>query len=195
MARLLPPSRYAVFILCAVLTVVAFGVGLMGEREGLFAAIPLAALVLLGLWDLTQPRHSIRRNYPIIGHIRWWVEAIRPELRQSLIGAARAGGRVPLARRAREGRFDPAPCAGPARLEQVKMIEIKLSQGAKPGHGGVLPAAKVTPEIAAIRGVPVGADCISPSRHTAFSTPIEMMQLIGRMRRASGGKPVGFKLC
>lgn len=75
------------------------------------------------------------------------------------------------------------------------MIEIKLSQGAKPGHGGILPGAKVTPEIAAVRGVPVGQDCISPSGHSAFTTPIEMMRFIDQLRSLSGGKPVGFKLC
>jgi glutamate synthase domain-containing protein 2 len=82
-----------------------------------------------------------------------------------------------------------------AKCDQVKMVELKLSQGAKPGHGGVLPAAKVSAEIAAARGVPAGVDCISPSQHSAFSTPIEMMQFIGTMRRLSDGKPVGFKLC
>jgi glutamate synthase domain-containing protein 2 len=82
-----------------------------------------------------------------------------------------------------------------ARSDQVKMVELKLSQGAKPGHGGVLPGAKVSPEIAATRGVPAGVDCISPSRHSAFSTPIEMMQFIAKMRELSGGKPAGFKLC
>jgi glutamate synthase domain-containing protein 2 len=82
-----------------------------------------------------------------------------------------------------------------ATRDQVKMVELKLSQGAKPGHGGVLPGAKVSREIAAARGVPVGVDCISPSRHSAFSTPIEMMQFIATMRRLSGGKPAGFKLC
>jgi glutamate synthase domain-containing protein 2 len=82
-----------------------------------------------------------------------------------------------------------------AQLDQVKMVELKLSQGAKPGHGGMLPGAKVTPEIAAARGVPAGVDCISPARHSAFSTPIEMMQFIATMRRLSGGKPAGFKLC
>ena len=81
------------------------------------------------------------------------------------------------------------------RSTQVKMVELKLSQGAKPGHGGVLPAAKVSAEIAATRGVPMGCDCISPARHSAFSTPIEMMHFIAEMRRLSGGKPVGFKLC
>ena len=82
-----------------------------------------------------------------------------------------------------------------AQCDQVKMVELKLSQGAKPGHGGVLPAAKVTAEIAKTRGVPAGVDCISPARHSAFSTPIEMMQFIATMRRLSGGKPAGFKLC
>ena len=75
------------------------------------------------------------------------------------------------------------------------MIEIKLSQGAKPGHGGVLPAAKVSPEIARARGVALGQDCISPALHSAFSTPIELLNFIERLRKASGGKPVGFKLC
>ena len=82
-----------------------------------------------------------------------------------------------------------------SQRDQVRMVELKLSQGAKPGHGGVLPGAKVSPEIAATRGVPVGIDCISPSRHSAFSTPIEMMQFIAKMRELSGGKPAGFKLC
>ena len=94
-----------------------------------------------------------------------------------------------------DGTFCAEKFAANAQSEQIKMIELKLSQGAKPGHGGVLPAAKVTPEIAAARGVPVGVDCISPSRHSAFSTPIEMMQFIATMRRLSGGKPAGFKLC
>jgi glutamate synthase domain-containing protein 2 len=75
------------------------------------------------------------------------------------------------------------------------MIELKLSQGAKPGHGGVLPGPKVTMEIATARGVPVGVDCVSPSSHSAFKTPLEMMQFIERLRRLSGGKPTGFKLC
>ncbi|HEY2228054.1 MAG TPA: FMN-binding glutamate synthase family protein [Xanthobacteraceae bacterium] len=94
-----------------------------------------------------------------------------------------------------DGSFSPEKFTAVAADAQIKMIEIKLSQGAKPGHGGVLPAAKVTAEIAAIRGVPVREDCISPSRHSAFSTPIEMLRLIEDMRRACGGKPVGFKLC
>lgn len=82
-----------------------------------------------------------------------------------------------------------------ATLPNVKMIEVKLSQGAKPGHGGILPAAKLTPEIVAIRGVAPGRDVISPAAHTAFSTPIGLLQFVAQLRDASGGKPVGFKLC
>ena len=92
------------------------------------------------------------------------------------------------------GRFDAEKFAAGAGLDQVKMIEIKLSQGAKPGHGGVLPGAKVTAEIAQARGVPVGADCISPARHSMFETPLELIDFIETLRRLSGGKPVGIKL-
>jgi glutamate synthase domain-containing protein 2 len=317
MARLLPPSRYTVFVLCAVIMAVAFGFGLAGETWGLFVGLPFAALVLVGLWDLNQPRHSIRRNYPIIGHIRWWVEMVRPEIRQYLIeadeeaapfsrdqralvyerskgepgeqpfgtlldtyrggyefighstmpakpadpasfritiggpdctapysssvfnisamsfgalsaaairalnaGARKGGfshdtgegslspyhqemggdivwelGSGYFGCRTADGHFDPDRFVEHARLDQVKMIEIKLSQGAKPGHGGVLPAEKVSREIAQTRGVPMGVDCVSPSHHTAFSTPLELMAFIVRLRELSGGKPVGFKLC
>jgi glutamate synthase domain-containing protein 2 len=94
-----------------------------------------------------------------------------------------------------DGTFCAEKFKDNASCEQVKMVELKLSQGAKPGHGGVLPAAKVSMEIAAARGVPMGIDCVSPSRHSAFSTPIEMMLFIGSMRNLSGGKPTGFKLC
>ncbi len=94
-----------------------------------------------------------------------------------------------------DGGFDPDKFAAAAANPQIKMIEIKLSQGAKPGHGGVLPAAKVSAEIAEIRGVEIGKDCISPSSHSAFSTPLEMMAFIAQLRELSGGKPIGFKLC
>ena len=94
-----------------------------------------------------------------------------------------------------DGSFNEARFVANATDPQVKMIELKLSQGAKPGHGGVLPASKVTVEIAAARGVPVGIDCISPASHGAFKTPREMMQFIERLRQLSGGKPTGFKLC
>ena len=93
------------------------------------------------------------------------------------------------------GRFDPDRFAEQARSPQVKMIEVKLSQGAKPGHGGVLPAAKVTPEIAATRGIQIGKDCISPAAHSEFSTPLGLLQFVDRLRTLSGGKPTGFKLC
>jgi glutamate synthase domain-containing protein 2 len=93
-----------------------------------------------------------------------------------------------------DGSFSAERFAAVAREPEVKMVELKLSQGAKPGHGGVLPAAKVSREIAETRGVPMGVDCISPSRHTVFSTPVELLQFIERMRGMSGGKPAGFKL-
>ena len=94
-----------------------------------------------------------------------------------------------------QGNFDPARFADTAQDDQVKMVEIKLSQGAKPGHGGVLPGAKVTEEIAEARGVPVGQDCISPPAHSTFSTPVGLLEWAARLRDLSGGKPVGAKLC
>jgi len=97
--------------------------------------------------------------------------------------------------RTADGHFDPESFARQAKQPQVKMIEIKLSQGAKPGHGGILPANKVDSEIAATRGVPMGQDCISPAAHSAFTNPCELMFFIKQLRDLSGGKPVGFKLC
>src|SRR5882762_952146 len=94
-----------------------------------------------------------------------------------------------------DGTFSPARFGETAALDEVKMVELKISQGAKPGHGGVLPAAKVSAEISRTRGVPMGQDCISPSSHSCFSTPVGMMEFIGEMRGLSGGKPAGFKLC
>jgi glutamate synthase domain-containing protein 2 len=314
---ILPPGRFTIFGLCILVFVVASALGLAGHRIAWVLAAPAGILVLLGLRDLSQARHAIQRNYPVIGHIRWWVEAVRPEIRQYLIeadeeaapfsrsqrslvyerakgktgehpfgtlldayregyefighsmapappadpasfritiggpdcarpysasvynisamsfgalsaNAIRAlnagakkggfshdtgeGGLSPYHQemggdivwelgsgyfgcRTAEGAFDPDRFAATAALDQVKMIEIKLSQGAKPGHGGVLPGAKVTPEIAATRGVPLGRDCISPARHSAFSTPLELIAFITRLRDLSGGKPVGFKFC
>src|SRR5688572_30725315 len=94
-----------------------------------------------------------------------------------------------------DGTFNPEAFRERAVLPNVKMIEIKLSQGAKPGHGGILPAAKVTEEIAKIRLVEKGKDVLSPSYHRAFGTPLEMLGFIQKLRDLSGGKPVGFKLC
>jgi glutamate synthase domain-containing protein 2 len=94
-----------------------------------------------------------------------------------------------------DGTFNETKFAENAILPQVKMIELKLSQGAKPGHGGMLPGPKVTIEIANARGVKVGVDCVSPASHSAFSTPVEMLQFIAKLRTLSGGKPTGFKLC
>jgi len=308
--------RHAPFLLI----IIALGVTLFLRPGGFWGGALLAALVflvLLGIRDLLQSRHSVLRNYPVIGHVRWLVEMIRPEIRQYLIesdsdatpfsraqrslvyrrakeapsdhpfgtlmnvyaddyefiqhslvpvpipdaaafrvtvgnsqcarpysasvfnisamsfgalsanairalngGAARGGfyhdtgeGSIsPYHRehggdivwqvasgyygcRDEQGRFDPDRFAAGAAADQVKMIEVKLSQGAKPGHGGVLPGRKVTPEIAATRGIPVGMDCISPAKHSAFSTPIELMNFLHQLRTLSGGKPVGFKLC
>jgi glutamate synthase domain-containing protein 2 len=93
-----------------------------------------------------------------------------------------------------DGSFSEERFVANARDPQVKMIEVKLSQGAKPGHGGVLPAPKVSAEISATRGVPMGKDCVSPARHSAFATPLELLQFVARLRELSGGKPTGFKL-
>jgi glutamate synthase domain-containing protein 2 len=309
------PVRYTAWLLCAVLCLlmafcyVAFGFG------GL-AALTFLFLVGLGFRDVRQTRHSVLRNYPVIGHLRFLLEFIRPEIRQYFIEGDRDS--TPFSRQQRslvyqrsKGQQDKRPfgtqldvqaqgyewinhsiaptvvashdfrvriggerCTQPyeasvfnisamsfgalsanailalnegakhggfahdtgegsisqhhrakggdliweigsgyfgcrnddgsfnadkftenARDAQVKMIELKLSQGAKPGHGGVLPGAKVSPEIAAARGVPVGVDCVSPARHSAFDTPVQMLQFLDRLRQLSGGKPVGFKLC
>ncbi|ABW13586.1 ferredoxin-dependent glutamate synthase [Parafrankia sp. EAN1pec] len=105
------------------------------------------------------------------------------------IGSGYFGTRTP------DGDFDPARFKDVAALPTVRMVELKLSQGAKPGLGGVLPAAKVTASIARARGVPEGVACISPSFHRVFATPRELVLFVGRMRELAGGKPAGFKLC
>ena len=97
--------------------------------------------------------------------------------------------------RAEDGHFDPGKFAETARRPEVKMVELKLSQGAKPGGGGLLPGVKVTPEIAAARGVPVGKSVHSPPGHDEFDTPIGLLEFLQRLRELCGGKPVGFKLC
>ncbi|GMR14744.1 MAG: FMN-binding glutamate synthase family protein [Gammaproteobacteria bacterium] len=97
--------------------------------------------------------------------------------------------------RTEEGGFNTEKFAESANLPVVKMIEIKLSQGAKPGHGGILPAAKLTKEIAAIRHVPMGKDVVSPPKHSTFDTPVGLLQFVAQLRDLSGSKPTGFKLC
>ncbi|MDE2401912.1 MAG: FMN-binding glutamate synthase family protein [Burkholderiales bacterium] len=311
------PIRYGVWLLSGLL---ALGEGLRWyvSGHGAWLAVLGLALVGLGFSDVTQRKRAVLRNYPVMGHLRYLLEFIRPEMRQYFIesdseaapfsrqqrslvyqrakgasdkrpfgtqhdvgalgyewlshslvpshiasedfrvvigaggssctqpysasvfnisamsfgalsgnailalnaGARRGGfahdtGEGSISRyhrepggdliweigsgyfgcRTDEGHFDEAKFAANARDPQVKLIELKLSQGAKPGHGGLLPGAKVTPEIAQARGVPVGHDCISPASHSAFSTPIEMMQFLERLRQLSGGKPVGFKFC
>ena len=314
--RRLTPGRYLPLAICLAATIFA-ATRAAYSTPMLVTAIVAGALTLLGFYDLLQRSHAVRRNYPIIGNLRWLFEAVRPEIRQYLIegeneeapfsraqrslvyaraknegselafgtlldvygegyefmahstrpappadpatfripvGGAACGkpysasifnisamsfgslsanailalnqgaklggfshdtGEGSISRYHREhggdltwelgsgyfgcrtvdGNFDPAASQEKASAEQVRMVEIKLSQGAKPGHGGILPGAKVTAEISAARGVPMGEDCISPSRHRAFSTPLEMMEFITQLRTLSGGKPVGFKLC
>lgn len=307
-------KRFATLIIMCVLAVLSIA-ALWFSLWFLPAVLVFGGLAGLGIWDLVQRRHSILRNYPVLGHMRFIFEGIRPEIRQYLIesdndeepfsrdvrslvyqrakgvednrpfgtkldvygtdyawvthsirptvlyqddlrveiggaacrqpyaaslynisamsfgalsanaitalnkgaklgGFAHDTGEGGISRyhrqggdlifqvgsgyfgcRTEDGYFDPDRFAEVASEEQVKMIELKLSQGAKPGHGGVLPAAKISPEISEARGVPMGQDCISPAAHSAFSTPIEMMEFIGRLRELSGGKPVGFKLC
>jgi len=97
--------------------------------------------------------------------------------------------------RDQHGDFNELLFEEKAGLSVVKMIEIKLSQGAKPGHGGILPAVKLTEEIAKIRHVPMGEDVVSPAAHTAFSSPKGLLEFVAKLRKLSGGKPVGFKLC
>jgi glutamate synthase domain-containing protein 2 len=308
-------TRYAALAGVVALTLMS----LLGLIWSGWFALPLVLFGLLtavGLRDLLQPSHSILRNYPVIGHMRFLFEGIRPEIRQYLIesdqdeepfsrdersiiyqrakgvedkrpfgtrervydsgfqwlthsivpkhienadfrvriggpdckqpydasiynisamsfgalsanailalnqGAKKGGfahdtGEGGISRyhrqggadliweigsgyfgcRTPDGRFDPERFREQAADPQVKMIEVKLSQGAKPGHGGMLPAAKITPEIAEARGVPMGQDCISPAAHPEFSNPIELVEFLGRLRELSDGKPVGFKLC
>jgi glutamate synthase domain-containing protein 2 len=308
-------ERYSMLALVAGLTAASL-IALIWTNWALIPLVAFGALSALGAHDLLQTSHAILRNYPVIGHMRFLFEGIRPEIRQYLIesdqdeepfsrdarsivyqrakgvedkrpfgtrkrvyesgyawlthslqpthiadsdfrvtiggpdckqpyraslynisamsfgalsgnailalnkgakmgGFAHDTGEGGISRYHREGggdiiyevgsgyfgcrtddgRFDADKFAEQAAQDQVKMIEVKLSQGAKPGHGGMLPAAKITPEIAEARGVPMGVDCVSPGSHNAFSTPIEMMEFLGVLRDRSGGKPVGFKLC
>lgn len=313
MYRLL--TRYTTFYIVIIGAIVFSLLALISGVAWWVLALPFIALSLLGVIDLSQTKHAIRRNYPVIGNLRFLFEFIRPEIRQyfmesddqqlpfsrasrSLVyqrakqqqdkqpfgtqidtyssgyewmnhsmaptkikdtnfritvggpdckqpyslsvfnisamsfGALSANAVMALNRgailgdfahdtgeggvsryhtkyggdliwnigsgyfgcRNEDGSFSAERFAKRAQQEQIKMIEIKLSQGAKPGQGGILPAAKVTPEIAAAREVPVGQDCMSPAQHSAFSTPIELLEFVAQLRELSGGKPVGFKL-
>lgn len=97
--------------------------------------------------------------------------------------------------RNKDGSFNDEEFKKRATLPNVKMVEIKISQGAKPGHGGILPAKKLTPEICEIRGVEPGKDVLSPPYHKSFSTPMQLLEFIQKLRELSGGKPIGFKFC
>ena len=309
------PVRFVTFFAVAALWVLSALQLAVGQASFLWVLL-LTGLLALGVYDLQQTSHAILRNYPIIGHLRFLLEFVRPELRQYFIegdhdavpfsrsqrslvyarakgqtdkvpfgtqvdvhavgyewlthsispsviashdfrvqvggaqctqpynislfnvsamsfgalsanaimalnlGAKKGGfahdtGEGSISRYHREhggdliweigsgyfgcrnddGTFNAEKFKKNALSPQVKMIEIKLSQGAKPGHGGVLPGPKVTPEIAEARGVPEGVDCISPAAHSSFSTPTQLLQFVQSLREMSGGKPVGFKLC
>lgn len=308
--------RYAVFLGSGLAAFASLGGGLLYSGWLFIAAAICSALFLLGLHDLRQHKHAILRNYPVVGHLRFLLESIRPEIRQYIIesdndavpfnrqdrglvyqrakgvedkrpfgtienvygsgyawlthsaipvtitdtdfrvrvggpackqpysaslynisamsfgslsanailalntGAKKGGfahdtGEGSISRYHRQGggdliyqiasgyfgcrgdggRFSAERFAELSADPQIKMIEIKLSQGAKPGHGGMLPASKISPEIAEARGIPMGIDCMSPAAHSTFSTPIGLMHFVGQLRELSGGKPVGFKLC
>ncbi len=310
------PLRYSAWLGCVAGLVLSLFVWVTSSSpSGAASAMGFVALIALGFRDVRQTKHSILRNYPIIGHLRFLFEFVRPEIRQYFIeadndaapfsrqqrslvyqrakgepdkrpfgtqldvgavgyewinhsvapttlpthdfrvvvgentahpyhasvfnisamsfgalsanailalnaGAKKGGfahdtGEGSISRhhtehggdlvweigsgyfgcRNEDGSFNADKFKANAVNPQVKMIELKLSQGAKPGHGGVLPGPKVTLEIAEARGVPAWQDCVSPAAHSAFSTPIEMMHFIERLRGLSGGKPTGFKLC
>ncbi|MBV6307356.1 FMN-binding glutamate synthase family protein [Candidimonas humi] len=309
-------TRHTVFHLVILLTAATLVLALAVNAWWLVGTLIFGALALVGVIDQIQARHTIRRNYPVIGNLRFIFESIRPEIRQyffeddtqqlpfsradrSLVyqrakheidkrpfgtqrdvygtdyewinhsmdpahpadsdfritvggpdctqpvslsvlnisamsfGALSANAVMALNKgalmgnfahdtgeggissyhlthggsliwnigsgyfgcRDADGHFSEEAFVERATQPSVKMIEIKLSQGAKPGHGGILPGPKVTPEIAAARGVPAWQDCNSPSKHSAFGNPIELMRFVARLRRLSGGKPVGMKLC
>jgi len=184
----------------------------------LFALILFGPILFLGYIDFFQLNHTIRRNYPVLGRFRYFFEFVSPEIQQYFIESYTEGlsfskeQRNIVYQRAKKA-LDTLPfgtqleCRNADRTfseklfeenanrPSVKMIELKLSQGAKPGHGGILPAAKITPEISKIRQVPMDQDVVSPSSHSTFSTPIEMMEFIQRLRELSGSKPVGIKIC
>jgi len=309
------PVRYTVFMASVVLLIFSLlGAGVMG-LSGWWPTLFLL-LSAVGLYDLQQTHHAILRNYPIIGHLRFMLETIRPEIRQYFLeseteaspfsraqrtlvysrakgasdkrpfgtqldvravgyewinhsiapstlaghdfrvnvggkdctqpyaislfnvsamsfgalsanavlalnlgakmgGFAHDTGEGSISRHHRvhggdliweigsgyfgcrdeQGHFSPEHFVENVRSPQVKMVEIKLSQGAKPGHGGVLPGPKVTEEIAEARGVMEGQDCVSPAAHSSFSTPLELMQFVQQLRTLCEGKPVGIKLC
>ena len=309
-------TRYSTLAGAVILTILSFIAMFSWSGWFFLPFLVFAALSLLGFNDVRQSSHSVLRNYPVLGHVRFLMEKIRPEIRQYLLeddqdeepfsrdqrslvyqraknqesarpfgtkkrvyeggyswvthsvhpkhientdfritvggnackqpynasiynisamsfgslsgnaikalnmgakmgGFAHDTGEGSVSRyhkegggdliyqvasgyfgaRAEDGSFNPEKYAKTATLPQVKMIELKLSQGAKPGHGGMLPAGKITTEIAEARGIPMGEDCVSPAAHSAFSTPIEMCEFLGQLRDLSGGKPVGFKLC
>ncbi len=178
-------------------------------------ATEVEARIIIGNEQCTQPYHSSRLNISGMSFGALSANAIMAMNQGAKLGnfaqATGEGGISPyhlqggdliwqigtgyFGCRNHDGNFNAEEFKQEAAHAQVKMIEVKLSQGAKPSHGGILPAAKLTKEIAAIRKVPLGQDVISPPTHSAFKNPIEMMHFLQQLRELSGGKPVGFKLC
>jgi len=205
------------FILFAIAAPIAIILAGLKWPVALWLFVPVLPVVVLGVIDLLQTRHTVRRLYPFFGRFRYMLESVRPEIQQYFVESDTSGSPVPrefrsLVYQRAKGDRDTRPFGtifdvnragyewvnhsmNPGHRDAVKMIEIKLSQGAKPGHGGILPAAKLTEEIARIRNVPMGQDVISPPAHTAFSTPTGLLEFVRQLRALSGGKPVGFKLC
>ena len=180
------------------------------DLRALWALALVGPVAGLGLYDMLQREHTILRNFPVLGHFRYAFEAVRPEIQQYFIESNVDA--YPVERELRsiiyqrsKDELETQPFGtqrdvyriGYEWASHVMMpaSELELSQGAKPGHGGILPAVKVTPEIARIRGVPPHETVFSPPGHSAFSTPIELIEFIERLRELAGGKPVGFKLC
>lgn len=218
-------SRYAFFACIALFTLVSLP--FLGSTEWLWPFTLLGvALSLLGLFDLIQTPHAVRRNYPILGNIRYLVEGIRPEIRQYLLEAD--GDALPFSRAQRSLVYSraknessekpfgtlidvytagyefishsmrPAPLSDPCEFR----VDIGGPQCSKPYSASLFNVSAMSfgalsaNAIRSLnRGAQMGEDCVSPSRHSAFSTPIELMQFIAQLRELSGGKPVGFKFC
>src|SRR5260221_499556 len=157
----------------------------------LVAFVLVGALVFVFISDITQKKHSVLRNYPVIGRFRYFFEQLGEYFRQYFFADDR--DEMPFNRDTRGWVYRLAKTERLMELSRVvKAFEIKLSQGAKPGKGGVLPGKKVTPEIAHIRGIPEGHDSISPNRHRDISNMNELLEKIAWMRDLTG-KPVGVK--
>lgn len=227
------------FIITSIVILSSIAVISIIWKPVLWSLIFFGPLIILGFSDIIQKKQAIKNNFPVLGHGRYLLEKIRPEIMQYFVETDTEGApinrmfRTLIYRRAKkdnfahntgegaispyhlehggdliwqigtgyfgcrtkDGKFCVDTYEKKATLDNVKMIEIKISQGAKPGHGGILPASKNTEEIAKIRDVEPHTDVHSPPVHSAFSSPSELMEFIKILREKSRGKPIGFKLC